>query len=88
MFVLEFQARRLIEEIKSNDGEKEPAMEMESPSRDSVGTSIEVQTANSVEVLSVKLEKVAVHHRMQKKARTQVLKIKVRLQTIVPSSIN
>lgn len=57
MSVLEFQARRLIEEIKSNDGEKEPAMEMESPSRDSVGTSIEVQTANSVEVLSVKLEK-------------------------------
>lgn len=71
-----YLARRLIEEIKSNDGEKEPAMEMESPSRDSVGTSIEVQTANSVEVLSVKLEKVAVHHRMQKKARTQVLKIK------------
>ncbi|XP_057985181.1 protein IQ-DOMAIN 33 isoform X2 [Hevea brasiliensis] len=73
--VLELQASRLSEEIKSNNG-KEPVIEMESPSRASVGTSIEVQTGNSVEFLSVKLENAAGHHRMPKKARTQVLKIK------------
>ncbi|KAJ9169996.1 hypothetical protein P3X46_018133 [Hevea brasiliensis] len=70
-----YLASRLSEEIKSNNG-KEPVIEMESPSRASVGTSIEVQTGNSVEFLSVKLENAAGHHRMPKKARTQVLKIK------------
>ncbi|KAF8391635.1 hypothetical protein HHK36_023941 [Tetracentron sinense] len=47
-----------------------------SPSRESVGTSIEVQTGNSVEVLTVREESVAVQHRVQQRVRNQVYKLK------------
>ncbi|GKV30775.1 hypothetical protein SLEP1_g39555 [Rubroshorea leprosula] len=63
---------RNIEEIKSKDGNKEPFVEGTGiPSRGSLATSIEVQTGNSVEVLSI-----AVKHRLQTKPRTQISKIK------------
>jgi len=75
--VLEFQARHKREETNSKEDGQEHAPGTESPSRDSLGTSIEVQTGNSVEVLSVREENVSVHHRVQKRARTQVFRLKV-----------
>ncbi|KAF8409647.1 hypothetical protein HHK36_005725 [Tetracentron sinense] len=48
----------------------------ESPSGESVGTSIEVQTGNSMEVLTVSEESVALQHRVQHKAPTQASKLK------------
>ena len=75
--VLEFQTRHKREETKSEEDGQGLALGTESPSRDSLGTSIEVQTGNSVEVLPVKEENVSVHHRVQKRARTQVLRLKV-----------
>lgn len=49
----------------------------ESPSKESLGTSIEVQTGNSMEVFSIPEETITVHHRFQQqKARTPVLKLK------------
>ncbi|KAJ4848470.1 hypothetical protein Tsubulata_032229 [Turnera subulata] len=71
-----FLARRRSEETKPKNVEQDLALGMGSPSRDSVGTSVEVQTGNSVEVLSVTEARVAVHPRIHKKARTQVLKLK------------
>ncbi|KDP30841.1 hypothetical protein JCGZ_13784 [Jatropha curcas] len=73
-----FLARRRNEENKDMDSKEEDVVKaMESsPSRDSIGTSMEVQTGNSVEVLSVGEESVNVNHRMPKKATSQVLKIK------------
>lgn len=50
---------------------------MESPSRESLGTSVEVQTGNSVQVYSIQGENSAAHHRTQEKARAQALKLKV-----------
>lgn len=44
---------------------------------ESLGTSVEVQTGNSVDVYSIQEENVAAHRRMQQKARTQELKLKV-----------
>ncbi|KAB1219300.1 Protein IQ-DOMAIN 1 [Morella rubra] len=67
-----FLARREIKGIIL-DGKKRLE---ESPSRESVGTSIEVQTGNSVEVVSIREERVALHHLVQQKGRTQVLKLK------------
>ncbi len=75
--VLKFQARRQIGGIKLKDGKQELIPQSESPNRESVGTSVEVQTGNSAEVFSVQEERVALPHRMQQKARTQVLKLKV-----------
>ncbi|GLT30173.1 hypothetical protein SLA2020_049910 [Shorea laevis] len=68
---------RNIEEIKSKDGNKEPFVEGTGiRSRESLGTSIEVQTGNSVEVFSAQEESIAVKHRLQTKPRTQISKIK------------
>lgn len=50
----------------------------ESPSRDSVGTSIEVQTGNSVEVFSIQEESITIPERIQQKTKPQVFKIKVK----------
>ncbi|WCJ37440.1 IQ-domain 33 [Euphorbia peplus] len=70
-----FLARRRREEKEEKGDLEELNTGMESPSRESVGTSLEVQTGNSVEVL-VKQENIAAHLRMQKKAKAQVQKIK------------
>lgn len=75
--MLEFQARRKREETVTKDDKQELNLATGSPSRDSVGTSIEVHTGNSIEVLSVGKENVAVQYRMPKKARTQVFRLKV-----------
>ncbi|KAB5527687.1 hypothetical protein DKX38_021534 [Salix brachista] len=65
------KTRHKREETKSEEDGQGLALGTESPSRDSLGTSIEVQTGNSVGVLSVKEENVSAHHRVQKRARTQ-----------------
>ncbi|KAK3184459.1 hypothetical protein Dsin_031745 [Dipteronia sinensis] len=68
-----FLARRRNEEIESKDSSKqELATEIESPSKKSIGTSIEVQTGNSVEVFSLQEESMAIPQR----TRAQVFKIK------------
>ncbi|KAJ6401406.1 hypothetical protein OIU84_016758 [Salix udensis] len=72
----DFLTRQKREETKSEEGGQGLAPGTESPSRDSLGTSIEVQTGNSVGVLSVKEENVSAHHRVQKRARTQVFRLK------------
>ncbi|KAF9669583.1 hypothetical protein SADUNF_Sadunf14G0122600 [Salix dunnii] len=72
----DFLTRHKREETKSEEDGQGLALGTESPSRDSLGTSIEVQTGNSVEVLSVKEENVSAHHRVQKRARTQVFRLK------------
>ncbi|CAN6574177.1 unnamed protein product [Malus baccata var. baccata] len=59
-----------------NGGTKSKDGEQESPSRGSLGTSVEVQTGNSVEVYSIQGENSAAHHRAQQKARAQALKLK------------
>ena len=60
------------------DGEQDLLVGGGTPSRESLGTSIEVQTGNSIEVFSTREEIMAVHHRLQQKARTAALKLKVR----------
>ncbi|KAK4577131.1 hypothetical protein RGQ29_027584 [Quercus rubra] len=71
-----FLVRHQIEGIKLKDGNQDLIVETESPSRESLGTSVEVQTGNSAEVFSVQEERVEIPHRMQQKARTQVLQLK------------
>ncbi|XP_077217247.1 IQ-domain 33 isoform X2 [Tasmannia lanceolata] len=55
---------------RENDGRKE------NPCGESVGTSIEVQTGDSAENQRIREECLAFQHRVQHKARTQVLKLK------------
>ncbi|OWM79779.1 protein IQ-DOMAIN 1 [Punica granatum] len=76
-----YLARRLDEAKKSTSGHRDDELpvEMGSPRKaESISTSIEVQTGNSIEVLSVRDEKLLViGNRMQHKARTtQVMKSK------------
>ncbi|XP_057955291.1 protein IQ-DOMAIN 33 isoform X2 [Malania oleifera] len=66
-----FLARHPKEEPKPESIEGTP-----SPSKESIGTSIEVQTGNSVEVFSIQKENMAIHHRVQQKPRPQILKLK------------
>lgn len=76
--LLEFQTRCQNERIKSEVGKQELIVGSESPSMDSLGTSVEVQTGNSVEVHSIQEENLAAQHRLtQQKARAQVLRLKV-----------
>lgn len=75
--VLDFQARRQNEKDKANYSKQEPVSGRESPSRESMGTSIEVQTGNSVEGSSLGEESTAATHRVHQKARTQIFRIKV-----------
>ncbi|XP_010252628.1 PREDICTED: protein IQ-DOMAIN 1-like [Nelumbo nucifera] len=70
-----FLARRRDRGTKQMD-ETEAVQGTKSPSKESVGTSIEVQTGNSVEVLSVREDRTAVQHQVQQKSRTQISKAK------------
>ncbi|MFQ6652988.1 hypothetical protein Gotur_024612 [Gossypium turneri] len=72
----QFLARRRDTEIKRKDDKQETLTGTGSPSRDTIGTSIEVQTGNSVEILLVQDESKGVHHRVQQKPKAQVLRIK------------
>ncbi|PSS14345.1 Protein IQ-DOMAIN like [Actinidia chinensis var. chinensis] len=71
-----YLARHQNRGIKSMDGEQELLVGGGTPSRESLGTSIEVQTGNSTEVFSTREEIMAIHHRLQQKARTAALKLK------------
>lgn len=71
-----FLARRKnVEDILVSRSEQCTVSAAESPSKDSIGTSLEVQTANSVQVLAVQDEKLATSHQKHKH-RTQVSKPK------------
>ncbi|XP_028111802.1 protein IQ-DOMAIN 1 isoform X1 [Camellia sinensis] len=73
-----FLARRRNGAIETVDGKLGVLGGGESPSKESLGTSIEVQTGNSMEVFSIPEETMTVHHRFQQqKARTPVLKLKL-----------
>ncbi|XP_071723812.1 protein IQ-DOMAIN 33-like [Rutidosis leptorrhynchoides] len=73
-YKLYLQARRQSKEMKLEDDKQEEVLTAtESPSRNSIATSVEVQAGNSVEALSVSEESVVLHHQ---KARTQVFRIK------------
>ncbi|PRQ52613.1 putative IQ motif, EF-hand binding protein [Rosa chinensis] len=72
-----FLTRCQNERIKSEVGKQELIVGSESPSMESLGTSVEVQTGNSVEVHSIQEENLAAQHRLtQQKARAQVLRLK------------
>ncbi|KAK2979012.1 hypothetical protein RJ640_013646 [Escallonia rubra] len=62
--------------VKLMDGKQELVEGRRSPCRESVGTSVEVQTGNSTEVFSFQEESTGVPHRMQQKLRAQALKLK------------
>ncbi|KAK7372574.1 hypothetical protein VNO80_05959 [Phaseolus coccineus] len=68
--------RRQNGEIRSETGKEEFNLVTESPDRKSMGTSVEVQTANSTEVFSVEGEKKGICHRIQRRTRSQVIKQK------------
>ncbi|KAK6919273.1 IQ motif, EF-hand binding site [Dillenia turbinata] len=70
-----FLVRRRSRRIKTMDNDQGLAG-IESPSRVSVGTSIEVLTGNSVEAPPAPKESTATQHHMQHKAKTQMLKSK------------
>ncbi|PIA38248.1 hypothetical protein AQUCO_02800134v1 [Aquilegia coerulea] len=70
-----YLARRKDDEIKEK-GEKETVQRLGSPSLESVGTSVEVQTGGSFEVLSLQEERIAAQHRAQQKARSHAAKLK------------
>ena len=72
------QARRRDAEIEwtNSDSKKEITEGIESPSRESLSTSIEVQTGNS-EAFSVQDERIVLSNRMQQKTKTQLHKLKV-----------
>ncbi|XP_020206521.1 protein IQ-DOMAIN 1 [Cajanus cajan] len=71
-----FLLRRQNGEITSKSGKDEFNLVTESPDRKSMGTSIEVQTANSIEVFSVEGEQKGICQRVQRRTRTQVIKQK------------
>lgn len=72
----EFLSRRQNGEIRSKSEIDEFSLVTESPDRKSMGTSIEVQTANSIEVFSVEGEQKGICHRVQRRTRTQFTKQK------------
>ncbi|KAL2529985.1 IQ-domain 33 [Forsythia ovata] len=67
-----FLERRANEGMKLPDCKKDP---VGSPSRESTGTSIEVQTGNSSDIFSFQEESIAVHHPVRHESRAQVLKL-------------
>ncbi|KAF7145041.1 hypothetical protein RHSIM_Rhsim04G0046300 [Rhododendron simsii] len=71
-----YLARRGIGGIDQSLKQQESVGGGGSPSRESPGTSIEVQTGNSTDVFSTKEEIMSFHHRLQQKARTTALKLK------------
>ncbi|CAK9133405.1 unnamed protein product [Ilex paraguariensis] len=74
-----FLAKRRNEGIKLVDAAQELGVEIGSPSRVSIGTSIAVQTANSAVAFSLREESFAVPPRLPPRARTQVLKLQVKM---------
>ncbi|XP_022135621.1 protein IQ-DOMAIN 1 [Momordica charantia] len=70
-----FLARRQNEEIKWGDWKKEITEGTESPSRESLSTSVEVLTGNS-EAFSVQEEGIVLSNRIQQKPKTQLHKLK------------
>lgn len=76
--MLEFQIRCQNEGFKAKGGKEELIVGSESPSMESLDTSVEAQTGKSVEVHSVQEEEFPAQHRLTpQKARNQVLKLKV-----------
>ncbi|KAK7276479.1 hypothetical protein RIF29_17619 [Crotalaria pallida] len=69
----EFMLRRQNEEIRSKTGKEELNLVSESPNRNSLSTSVEVQAGNSTEAFSVDGEKMSIYGR---RTRTQVMKQK------------
>ena len=69
------------------DGRQELLLGLENPSRESVGTSLEVQTGNSVEVLSAGEGSVAVYPQMQLKARAPATRFKVKHETKISGAL-
>lgn len=53
-----------------------------SPSRESIGTSVEVQTGNSSHIFSIKEESDCTRHPIRRRSGAQVLKIQVGIQRI------
>ena len=71
------QARRRDEQIKTMDNDCKDIIEgIESPSGESLRTSIEVQTGNS-EAFSVQDERTFLSNRVQQKSKTQLHRLKV-----------
>ncbi|TKY56955.1 IQ-DOMAIN 1 [Spatholobus suberectus] len=71
-----FLLKRQNGEVRSKTGKDKFNLVTESPDRKSMGTSVEVQTANSTEVFSVEGEKMGICHRLPRRTRTQVIKQK------------
>ncbi|KAI4305716.1 hypothetical protein L6164_029066 [Bauhinia variegata] len=71
-----FLSRRQNEGIKGQTSAKELNLVTGSPDCKSTWRSVEVQTGNSNELFSIEGGKLSVHHRMQHKARNQVIKHK------------
>lgn len=74
--VLKFQASCRREGTELRGGDKEHKVGNGSPDLESLGTSIEAQTGNSVETFSVQGERNAVAQ-MQQKLRNQVIKVNI-----------
>lgn len=70
------QARRRDEEITWGDWKKEITEGTESPSGESLSTSVEVLTGNS-EAFSVQEERIVLSNRVQQKPKSQLHKLKV-----------
>ncbi|KAA0059114.1 hypothetical protein IC582_000508 [Cucumis melo] len=71
-----FLARRRDKQIKRMDNDCKGIIEgIESPSRESLSTSIEVQTGNS-EAFSVQDERIVLSNRVQQKSKTQLHRLK------------
>ncbi|MED6210463.1 hypothetical protein PIB30_064339 [Stylosanthes scabra] len=75
-----FLLRRRNDEIRSNTGEVELNLVTQSPDRKSMGTSVEVQTANSAEVFSVEGEKISIYQRLHRRTKSHVTKPKNRME--------
>ncbi|KAL1307898.1 hypothetical protein HN51_049791 [Arachis hypogaea] len=71
-----FLLRRRNDEIGTNNGEVQLNLVTESPDRKSMGTSIEVQTANSAEIFSVEGEKLSIYQHIHRRTRSHITKQK------------
>ncbi|KAL2530026.1 protein IQ-DOMAIN 1-like [Forsythia ovata] len=80
-----FLERRANEEMKLPDCKKDP---VGSPSRESMGTSIEVQTGNSSDIFSFQDESIAVHHPVRHESRAQVLKLQEHTKWLTDFSLS
>ncbi|KAJ7964754.1 Protein IQ-DOMAIN 1 [Quillaja saponaria] len=71
-----FLSRRQTEGIKLKNSEQELNLVTGSPDRESMGTSIEVQTGNSTDFFSSEGERLGVQSGIRQKTRTQATKLK------------